>query len=115
MLFLSSMLHTICMQMVYAEAVSPLNIMDTVMELTTSVKNQGVVLGADLSMKSHIANVCRACFYHLKELHRVRLYVKVANAMVSSQQINRSYPFLAKITLAASSVQKIIQIQSLHI
>ena len=64
--------------------------MDTaVMELAQSEKNLGVILDADISMKSHVANVYHACFYHLKELCWVCRYfttktaVKVANAMVS--------------------------------
>ena len=43
--------------------------MDTVMEPATSVKNLGV--DADLLMKSHVANVCSAYLYHLKELCQV--------------------------------------------
>ena len=55
------------------------------------VKNLGVIFDSDNSYSSHITSVCRACYYHLHDLHRIRKYltletaVLVANAMVSSR------------------------------
>ena len=51
------------------------------MELAASIKNLGVILDADLSMRSHVANICHACFCHLKELCRVRWYFTTETAV----------------------------------
>ena len=58
------------------------------MEPAESVKNLGVILDAEKSMQRHVANICRTCYYHLRELRQVRRYLNhetaVANALVSS-------------------------------
>ena len=61
------------------------------MEPAELVKNLGVILDAENSMQSYVANLCRISYYHLRELQRVRRYlnhktaVRVANALVSSR------------------------------
>ena len=72
------------------------------MELAESVKNLSVILDADNSMQRHEANLCETCYYHLRELQRVRSYlnheiaVKVANALVSNCMITVIYCLLHK-------------------
>ena len=54
-------------------------------------KNLGVIFDSDNSYSSHVTSVCRACYYHMRDLRRIRKYlildtaVLVANAMVSSR------------------------------
>ena len=66
------------------------NFLGNIMEPAELVKNLGVILDADNSMQRQVANLCHICYYHLRELPRVRRYfshetaVKVANALVSS-------------------------------
>ena len=54
------------------------------------VKNLGVIFDSDNSFDNHVAKVCRACYYHLRDLRRIRKFLGVetaillANAMVSS-------------------------------
>ena len=56
-----------------------------------SVKNLRVVFDNDFSFSKHVSNVCRACYYYMKDLRRVRRYLTVsvatslANALVSSR------------------------------
>ena len=60
--------------------------MDTVIEPAQSLKNLGFVLDADLSMKSHVANVL--CLKELCPVHRyftTKAGVKVAYAMVNTR------------------------------
>ena len=68
----------------------PVSFLGNIMEPAESVKNICVILDAENSMQRHMANLYRICYYHLRELLRVRRYlnhetaVKVANALVSS-------------------------------
>ena len=46
----------------------PVNLFGNTMEATESMTNLGVFLDADNSMQRHVANLCCACYYHLREL-----------------------------------------------
>ena len=49
----------------------PVSLLGNAMEPAISVKNLGVNFDADGSLLKHVTNVCRACYYHLRELLRV--------------------------------------------
>ena len=57
----------------------------------TSTKNLGVLFDSSLNFRKHISQTCRACFYHIRDLHRIRKsltldFVKqIAVALVSSK------------------------------
>ena len=57
---------------------------------SVEVKNLGVTFDSDNSFDNHVAKVCRACYYHLRDLRRIRKFLSdetailLANAMVSS-------------------------------
>ena len=54
---------------------------------SVEVKNLGVIFDSD----NHVAKICRACYYHLRDLRRIRKFLSdetailLANAMVSSR------------------------------
>jgi Reverse transcriptase (RNA-dependent DNA polymerase)/Endonuclease-reverse transcriptase len=56
-----------------------------------SCRNLGVVFDSDLSFKSHISNICRTSFYHIRQLRQVRSSldtnsaIVLANALVSAK------------------------------
>ena len=58
---------------------------------TDTVKNLGVTFDSRNTFTSHITNMCRACYYHLKDLRRIRKFLSVetaallANSMISSR------------------------------
>ena len=58
---------------------------------TNEVKNLGVTFDSGNTFASHITKVCRACYYHLKDLRRIRKFLSVetaallANSMISSR------------------------------
>ena len=37
-----------------------------------STQNIGVVLDSSLNFRKHISQICRACFYHIHDLRRIR-------------------------------------------
>ena len=58
---------------------------------SVEVKNLGVTFDSDNSFDNHVAKVGRACYYHLRDLRRIRKFLSdetailLANAMVSSR------------------------------
>ena len=58
---------------------------------SVEVKNLGVTFDSDNSFDNHVAKVCRACYYHLRDLRRIHKFLSdetailLANAMVSSR------------------------------
>ena len=58
---------------------------------SVEVKNLGVIFDSDNSFDNHVAKVCRACYYHLRDLRQIRKFLSnetvilLANAMVSSR------------------------------
>ena len=61
---------------------------------TTSAKaarNSGVIFNSNFSFRSHVSAVCRSCRYHVRDLRRIRRYLRfdsaklLAHALVSSR------------------------------
>ena len=58
---------------------------------SASAKNLGVVFDSRLNFQKHISQTCRACFYHIRDLRRIRnslsldLAKQIAVALVSSK------------------------------
>ena len=56
-----------------------------------TIKNLGVTFDSGNTFTSHITNICHACYYHLKDLRRIRKFLSVdtaallANSMISSR------------------------------
>ena len=57
---------------------------------STSAKHLGVVFDSSLNFRKHISQTCMACFYHIRDLCRIRslsldLAKQIAVALVSSK------------------------------
>ena len=58
---------------------------------SASAKNLGAVFDSSLNFRKHISQTCRACFYHIRDLRRIRkilsldLVKQIAVALVSSK------------------------------
>ena len=69
----------------------PVPLLQNNISLSVEVKNLGVIFDSDNSFDNHVAKVCRACYYHLRDLRRIRKFLGVetaillANAMISSR------------------------------
>ena len=69
----------------------PVSLMGNPTSPTSSAKNLGVVIDENFDLKTHIQNVCNNCFYHIRDLKRIRKHLNLstatslANALVSSR------------------------------
>ena len=45
----------------------------------------GVIFDSDNSFDNHVAKVCRACYYHLRDLRRIRKFLGVETAILSGK------------------------------
>ena len=78
-----------------------------------SARNLGVVFNSDMSLAEHISALCRSCFYHIRDLRRIRRFVSrktlltLANALVMSRldYCNSLFASLAKREL--NSLQRV--------
>ena len=79
------------------------------------VRNLGVIFDADFSFKNHVSNVVKSCYYHMRDLRRVRKHLSrdtatsLANALVSSRL---DYCNSLLYSLPKSSVQKLQLVQN---
>ena len=52
--------------------ISPCLILSQDTNPSASAKNLGVVSDSSLNFRKHISQTCRACFYHIRDLRRIR-------------------------------------------
>ena len=56
-----------------------------------SVRNLGVIFDSDFSFHKHVSNICKSCFYHVRDLRRIRRHIPlstaktISNALISSR------------------------------
>ena len=69
----------------------PTKLLDQDVTLTDSARNLGVEFAKDFDFKKHISKVCRSCYYHIRDLRRLRRCLTaavtktIATSLVSSK------------------------------
>ena len=69
----------------------PAKLLDQEITIADSARNLGVVFDGGLNFRKHISLVCRSCYYHILDLHRLRRCLTsevsktIATALVSSK------------------------------
>lgn len=69
----------------------PVDILGNTCTPTFKVKNLGVIFDSTLSMSKHVSQICKSCFYHIRDFRRIRRFmsksvsVSLANALVTSR------------------------------
>ena len=69
----------------------PETIMGELITPSSSAKNLGVTFHSEMSLSNHVSSVCKSCFYHIRDLRRIRRFVSkrtlttFANALVTSR------------------------------
>ena len=49
-----------------------------------TVRNLGVVFDSDFNFRQHISQVCKSCFYHIRDLRRIRRHISISAAKTIS-------------------------------
>ena len=52
-----------------------------------SVCNLGVIFDSDFSFHKHISNICKSCFYHIRDLRRIRRHLPLSTAKTISNSL----------------------------
>ena len=69
----------------------PISVLDQETKPSQSARNLGVVFDSELNFRKNIFETCRSCFYHIRDLRRIRkslslaLAKQIATALVSSK------------------------------
>ena len=69
----------------------PVKLLDNDISPSDSVRNLGVVFDSDFSFHKHVSNICKSCFYHIRDLRRIRRHIPlstaktISNALISSR------------------------------
>ena len=50
-----------------------------------SVRNLGVVFDSDFN--KHVSNICKSCFYHIRDLRRIRRHIPLSTAKTISNAL----------------------------
>ena len=69
----------------------PIEILGNKISPAKTAKNLGITFDQDFSLKQHAINLCRNCYYHIRDFKQIRKHIDIsvatgiANALVSSR------------------------------
>ena len=55
-----------------------------------TLRNLCVVFNSDFNFRQHISQVCKSCFYHIRDLRRIRRHISISTAKTISIALNNS-------------------------
>ena len=58
----------------------PLSFLDNAIQPANSARNLGVSFDNNMNFKDHISNICKTCFYHIRDLRRIRKHLNLPTA-----------------------------------
>ena len=64
----------------------PVKLLDNDISSSDSVRNLGVIFDSDFSFHKHVSNniICKSCFYHIRDLRRIRRHIPLSTAKTIS-------------------------------
>ena len=63
----------------------PVKLLDNDISPSDSVRNLGVIFDSDFSFHKHVSNIlCKSCFYHIRDLRRIRRHIPLFTAKTIS-------------------------------
>ena len=65
----------------------PVKLLDNDISPSDSVRNLGVIFDSDFSFHKHISNICKSCFYHIRDLRRIRRHLHLSTAKTISNSL----------------------------
>ena len=58
----------------------PVKLLENDISPSDSVRNLGVILDSNFSFHKHASNMCKSCFYHIRDIRRIRLHIHLSTA-----------------------------------
>ena len=58
----------------------PVNLLGSDTFPSDTVRNLGVVFDSNFNFRQHISQVCKSCFYHLRDLRRIQRHISISTA-----------------------------------
>ena len=55
--------------------------------ISDTVCNLGVVFDSDFNLRQHISQVCKSCFYHIRDLRGIRHHIYISTAKTISMAV----------------------------
>ena len=52
-----------------------------------TVRNLGAVFHSDFNFRQHIFQICKYCFYHIRDLRRIRRHISISTAKTISKAL----------------------------
>ena len=92
-----------------------INIGNSVINQSTQAKNLGVILDQYLTMDSHVSDVCRKCFYHLRNISAIRKYLSqdaIAQLIHSLVTSRLDYCNAALVGITDANLRKLQRVQN---
>lgn len=92
----------------------PISLLGVKTKPSKSARNLGVVFDEDFNFRQHISQLCASCYYHIKDLTRIRRHLSLANAkslacaLVASRLDNCNSLFYG---LAEKDIKKLQRVQ----
>ena len=81
-----------CQLQVWSASVSHYTmLLDNDITPSDSVRNLGAIFDSDFSFHKHVSDICKSCFYHIRDLRRIRRHIPlstaktISNALISSR------------------------------
>ena len=65
----------------------PVKLLDNDISPSDSVRNLGVIFDSDFSFHKQISNICKSCFYHMRDLRRIRRHLPLSTAKTISNSL----------------------------
>ena len=65
----------------------PVKLLDNDISPSDSVRNLGVIFDSDFSFHKRISNICKSCFYHIRDLRRIRRHLPLSTAKTISNSL----------------------------
>ena len=71
---------------------SPTHILIQSIKPAALVLNLGVTFDENFNFKQHISKTCRCCFYHIRDLRRIRWFISLSVAKTTATALVSSRP-----------------------
>ena len=89
----------------------PVTLMDVVTNPARSARNLGVVFDQNFDFRLHISHVCRSCFYHMRDIQRIRRYLSLKNAKTLAHAMVTSRRYYCNSLLYGTADKDISRLQ----